>query len=93
MMPPPPGMRRLYPAVAATLGFFFPGGGQIYCGQRTKGAIILAVACITLFGCGFWNLYGAWSGWFLARRLGYAPALQGGRDSSAVGDAISDLFE
>jgi TM2 domain-containing membrane protein YozV len=89
---PPPGMRPLYPAVAAALGFLFPGGGQIYCGQRTRGAIILAVACITLFGCGLWNLYGAWSGWFLAGRLKFAPPLsvRGGTD---VAEVVSDAFD
>lgn len=92
MMPPPPGMRPLYPAVAAALGFLFPGGGQIYCGQRTKGAIILAVACFTLFGCGFWNLYGAWSGWFLAKRLRFAAPLKAGGGSD-VADAIGDVFD
>ena len=57
------------PAVAALLGLLFPGAGHIYCGKRGRGALILVVSILTLFGCGLWNLWAAWSGWRLATRM------------------------
>jgi TM2 domain-containing membrane protein YozV len=93
----PPGHHRLIPAVAAALGLLFPGAGHIYCGRKRTGAIILTVSILTLFLCGFWNLYGAWAGWRLAKQLRYAPLSRrradGGEHLADGVQAAAEIFD
>ena len=54
--------------LAALLSFFFPGGGQLWCGQGLKGIVMLAVAFTTLNGCGVLSVLAAADAFFIAQR-------------------------
>ncbi len=56
------------PGLAAIASLFLPGLGQILCGERRRGGLILLASVLTLGLGGLLNLYAAWDAWKIARR-------------------------
>ncbi len=74
MLPPMTRIRLLEPRpcsplLAGLLSLLLPGLGQIYIGQKKKGAVLLAVSLLTCFWMGLANLVAAADAWSLARKL------------------------
>ncbi|MCB9764273.1 MAG: PQQ-binding-like beta-propeller repeat protein [Alphaproteobacteria bacterium] len=57
------------PVLAGVLSFFFPGLGQLMCGQTLKGVVLFALTLITCGLGGLLNLVAAIDAWRIASRL------------------------
>jgi TM2 domain-containing membrane protein YozV len=64
------------PVMAACWSFLIPGAGQIYVGQKRKGAVLIAVALLTCFGLGVWNILASIDAYRVANRVLRGEALR-----------------
>lgn len=55
--------------IAAVLSLFFPGIGQIYCGQMMKGLALIAVSVFTCAGFGLLPFIAAFDAYKIAGRV------------------------
>jgi hypothetical protein len=89
----------LRPWLAALLSLVIPGMGEMYCGEKKKGLLILTGSILTLYLCGLAPLLSAAHAWRMAARLRQREVeLKARRGSSLDGlgdaaEAVGDLLD
>ncbi len=93
MDPPPPNLRpTVSPGKALLLSLLLPGAGQLYLGQKTKGAVFMVAALLTCCAAGLWNLYASSDAYSLAKRARGGQELGPWEHGSGLVQRFMDWF-